>query len=92
MSVSLPEDFDGRVIGPKGIGYASAVRQLSPGEELYAVHDQLIRSVAVPLPDEAAWRRTDEQYGEGLSLDYVFAAGPAPVAMVVVITDEEEQR
>lgn len=67
----------GRVIGPRHIGYARAASLLQPGEELYAVHDQGIKHVAVPLPDEEAWKLTGQQYGTGLSLDYFFAAVPA---------------
>lgn len=69
-----PEEVYGRILGPRTIGYAQARALLRPGEELYAVHDQLIRKAVVPLPDEEAWKRTDEQYGSGLSVDYAFAA------------------
>lgn len=69
-------EVSGRIIGPKHIGYARAVALLQPGEALYAIHDQIVKKVAVPLPDEQAWARTDAQYGSGLSLDYVFAAVP----------------
>lgn len=78
MSEAEIPEVHGRVLGPKHIGYARARSLLKPGEALYAVHDQGIQHVAVPLPDEEAWKRTDEQYGAGLSLDYAFAAVPVP--------------
>lgn len=75
-STPEPEEVYGRVLGGKGIGYERARALLRPGEELYAVHDQGIKTVSVPLPDREAWEYTDAQYGSGLSLDYVFAAVP----------------
>lgn len=76
MTAPEPEEVHGRILGPRHIGYELAASLLQPGEELYAIHDQGIRTVAVPLPDREAWKHTDEQYGTGLSLDYAFAAVP----------------
>lgn len=63
-----------RVIGTRHMGYASAVAALRDGEELYAIHDQVIRQVPVLLRSEEDWKHTDDQYGTGLSVDYFFAA------------------
>lgn len=74
----LAPGFYGREIGSRDLGYEGALQELRPGEQLYAVHDQLTRKAAVLLPDEAAFLRTDGQYGAGLSVGYVLAAAPGP--------------